>query len=311
MNRPPARLGTVVAGAMVMVVVSASAALAHGDARLTDGTVRLAPGEAVEATAGLHYHRLVATVAADGPVVVEVVRTDGGAVVAEAGPDDTIALNHLVRCCHDDAWTEHTLVVRNAGTAPVVADVRARFVHDDLAVMVDGAESGTRASIVVIGLAWAALVWRAVRRRPHDVPLRRAVRQLGPVVGVVLALAAWGAWRYGTGGAPALLAGLADLPVLPFNPVVSRATLLVAVAIVLWGRAGTAWARSPRTSTPGWWATGAALVGAPVVVALLVVDAYGGSGAAVGAAVAAVAPLLAVPVLRVSGRTAPVGARPT
>jgi hypothetical protein len=304
------RLGAVAVGMLLVLGGSATAALAHGDTNLADDRLALAPGEAAEFTAGLHYHRVAATVTADTPVVVEVVRDETGAVVGSAGPDTTIALNRLVRCCPDAAWSDHTLVVRNPGPTSTTAAVRARLVHDDLAVMVDGAEPGTRASIVVLGMAWAALLWRAVRRKPHDVPLRRALGRLGAVAAGVLVLAAWGAWRYGAGGAPALLAGFADLPVLPFNPIVSRATLLVAATMVLWGRAGTAWARASDTSTPAWWATGGALVGSTVVVAALVADSYGAAGSAVGAAVAAGVPLLAVPVLRRSGRAAAVRLRP-
>lgn len=305
-----ARLGAVVVGAVLAVAATATAALAHGDANLADERLVLAPGEGVELREGLHYHRLAATVSADGPVVVEVRRLATDEVVATAGPDTAIAVNELVRCCPEAAWAEHAVVVRNPGTVPASADVRARLVHDDLAVMVDGAEDGTRVSIVVLGLAWAALLWRAVRRKDHDVPLRRAVRRLAVVAAGVVALAAWGTWRYGTGGAPALVAGLADVPVLPFNPIVSRATLLIAAVIVLWGRAGTAWARAADPATPAWWATGASLVGSTVVVAALVADAYGAAGAASGAAVAAGAPLLLVPVLRRTSQPVTVRPRP-
>lgn len=296
MTAPRLRVAVVVGGALVALVGGAGPALAHGDARLAEEQLLLDPGEVATFTAGLHYHRLAATVSADAPVVVELVHAATDTVAATAGPDTTIVLNELVRCCPDAVWADHALVVRNPGTTAATAGVRARLVHDDLAVMVDGAEDGTRVSIVVLGLAWAALLWRAVRRRPLDVPLRRAVGRLVAVSVAVLVLAAWGTWRYGVGGAPALVAGLADLPVLPFNPLVSRATLLIAVVVVVWGRAGTAWARSSAHGSSAWWATGVALLGSVVVVAAAVVTAYGAAGAAIGAAVAAGLPLLAVPV---------------
>ena len=303
-----ARAAVVVAAALVSLVSGAGPALAHGDARLAEEQLHLDPGEAASFTAGLHYHRLAATVSADAPVTVELVHAATDTVVASAGPDTTIALNELVRCCPDAVWADHGLAVRNPGTTAATADVRARLVHDDLAVMVDGAEDGTRVSIVVLGLAWAALLWRAVRRRPLELPLRRAVGRLAGVSVAVLVLTAWGTWRYGVGGAPALVAGLADLPILPFNPIVSRASLLLAVAIVVWGRAGTAWARSSAYGSPAWWGTGAALLGSVGVAATAVAMAYGAAGAAIGAAAAAGLPLLAVPVWH--RRPAPTAAGP-
>lgn len=36
---------------------------------------------------------------------------------------------------------------------------RASLAHDDLAVMVDGAESGTRVAIVLLALGWSGVVW--------------------------------------------------------------------------------------------------------------------------------------------------------
>lgn len=295
------RAGTVTVAMLVLLLALPMAALAHGDEELGDGTTVLEPGASLRATGGLHYHRLAAVVVADGPVTVELVRDATGGVAASAGPATTIRLNQLVRCCDRGTWDDHTLVVTNTGTSAARTQVRARLVHDDLAVMVDGAESGTRASIVVLGIAWTGLLWRSARRRPHDLPLRSPAVRLAVVVGPLVALALWGGWRYGTGGAPGLVAGLADVPVLPFNPVVSRATLLVGVGLVLWGRAGTAWSRVEDTATVGWWATGAAIVGSVVAVAVLVTAAYGAGGAAVASAVAAGGPLLAVPTLRAAG----------
>lgn len=288
-------------GAVAVLALSPTAALAHGDSRLVDDVVTLAPGTSVRFDGSLHYHRLTATLDADGPVTLALVHAATGREAARAGPAATIRVNQLVRCCDEVAWAEHDLIVTNPGEEAVTVRADARLVHDDLAVMVDGAEAGTRASVVVIGAGWAALVWRAVRHRPREAGLVQPLRLVAMASVGVLAVGVYGAVRYGGGGPGALVAGLGGLAVVPFNPVVSRASLLVAVGMFLWGRAGLTWARVDGAPSAGWNAVGAALIGMVVVVALAITSAYGRGGVALASAVVAIVPLLAVPVLRTSG----------
>lgn len=285
-------------GAAAVLVVLPTAALAHGDSRLVDDVLTLAPGASARFAGTLHYHRLTATVDADGPVTVALVHAASGRAVASAGPRETIRLNQLVRCCEETAWADHDLMVTNPGDQVVTVRADARLIHDDLAVMVDGAEQGTRAAVVVIGAAWAALMWHAVRRRPRDATLLEPLRLAAAASVGVLAIAAYGAARYGGDGPEALVAGLGGLPVLPFNPVVSRASLLMAVGLFLWGRGGLRWARVDGAPSAGWNAIGAALIGMVVVVAVGITSVYGHGGVAVASAVVAIVPVLAVLVLR-------------
>jgi hypothetical protein len=266
-----------IAGALALIAlgVAPPPALAHGDEQLVDGAVRLAPGESVGFDGELHYHRVVGRVEADGPVSVRLVDARTGAEVLDLGEGTLVRFNALVRCC-DEAWAPHTLVIVNPGTRAVTATARARLVHDDLAVMVDGAESGTRASIVILGLCWSALVWRALRRPDTGITLRRPVVAFALLVTFVLGLGVYARGRYGIGGAPSVVAGNADVPILPLNPIVSRASLLMGLTMVGWALAGLWWVRArSRTGPLAWTAVGGVLAGAVLVVAVLVTVAYG------------------------------------
>ncbi|HSI94371.1 MAG TPA: hypothetical protein VK925_12785 [Jiangellaceae bacterium] len=270
---PKALLVTVV---LVLALALAPApAWAHGDRRLVDGDVEIAAGGRVTFDGELHYHRLVGEVAADGPVRIRLVDGRSGEDVVVVGPGTRVAFNELTRCC-DEAWTPHTLVLENPGETPVTATARVWLVHDDLAVMVDGAEDGTRVSIVLMGLAWWALAWRALRRRPADVPLTRPVVGASILSLVVLAPGTYAAMRYGVGGAPAVVAGNADVPILPVNPIVSRASLLMGLAMIGWAVVGLWWVRARGTEARwAWTGLGLGLAGMAVVVALASTIAYG------------------------------------
>jgi len=288
-----ARAGAVVATTLLLALVPA-AAWAHGDSRLVDEVIDLAPGASATFDGELHYHRLVGEVAADGPVHVRLVHQRTGEDVVAVGPDTRLVFNELVRCC-DEAWAPHTLVLRNPGDRPITVTARVQLVHDDLAVMVDGAEEGTRASIVLMGLAWWALAWRSLRRRPAGVPLARPVVGLSVLSLFVLGLGTWAAVRYGVFGAPAVVAGNADLPVLPMNPTVSRASLLLGLAMIGWAVVGLWWIRARDTSARrAWQAVGAWLATAVVLVAGAVTLAYGSPVVQVAWLVASLPPIALV-----------------
>jgi hypothetical protein len=279
---------------MLVLTLVPAPAWAHGDDRLVDGDVEIPAGSSATFNGDLHYHRLVGEVVADGPVRVRLVDVRSGQDVVVIGPGTHLPFNDLVRCC-DEAWAPHTLVLDNLGDRPVTATARIGLVHDDLAVMVDGAEDGTRASIVIMGAAWWALAWRALRRRPADVALRRPL--VGSVVlsTFVLGLGTYAAVRYGLGGAPAVVAGNADVPILPVNPIVSRASLLMGLSMIGWALVGLWWVRArTTTSRQWWWAVGAWLAGAVVVVAVAVTLAYGSPLVQVAWLVATLPPLVFV-----------------
>lgn len=273
-----------------VVLLLPQPAFAHGDARLMDEVVLLGPGQSVDFESGLHYHRLVGEFAADGEVAVRLVGVDGTPRVVVTGVD--IAVNELVRCCDEQVWTPHRLVIENLGDRPVTVDGRAMLVHDDLAVMVDRAESGTAESVVVMGGIWAYVLFR-IRRKGALVKTVRPGLTLFIVVAAVLGVGVYGAVRYQSASAPGVVAGLADVPILPVNPLVSRASLLMGVAMIGWAVAGAGWARAARvTRRPVWAALGAGLVGSVIVTAIAIGTSYGAWGMPLAMALAAVVPML-------------------
>lgn len=297
-----ARVAVIALGAVFLLIPGTSTAWAHGDGQLVNDVVTLAPGASATFDGELHYHRLVGEVSADGPVRVRLVERRSGDDVTVIGPGTRLEFNELVRCC-DEAWAMHMLVLDNLSHDPVIVTARVRLVHDDLAVMADGAESGTRTSIVLMGLAWWALAWRALRRRPADVALRRPLLGAMALSTFVLGLGTYAAVRYGVGGAPAVVAGNGDVPVLPVNPIISRASLLTGLVMIGWAAVGLGWVRArATTSRQVWLAIGAWLVGAVVLVAVAVTQAYGSPWVQVAWVIAAVPPVILVLAVSAGGR---------
>lgn len=277
------------------VVLLPAPAWAHGDARLAGATMTIPAGGSAAFQGNVHYHRLVGTVHADGPVRVSVSAAQTREPVLALGPARFLALNELVACCDDGPWTPHELTIHNPGVVPVVATAELALVHDDLAVMVFTAESGARESVIVLAAAWVALLWWAVRRRRTTPTLQPAAVGLAAVSGSVAALGLVGASRYETGGAPALLAALSDVPLFPMNPVVSRASLLVGLALLGWGWAGVRWASARPCAAPvRWRAVGTGLIAAVVATGVLVATAYGRGGMATASGLAAAVPVAVV-----------------
>lgn len=288
----------------VVVALSPAPAQAHGDDRLVDETVVLAPGETIGFDGELHYHRLIGSFVADAPIAVRLVRGDTNSSVIDLGPGTDLTINRLVRCCDGRAWTPHRLEIENRGDLPATVRARATLVHDDLAVMVYRAEAGTAESVVVMGGLW---LWALAgsRRRPAPRSTRRTVVTVGVTFGVILALGLYGAFRYGVGSAPALLAGIADVPVLPFNPLVSRASLLMGLAMIGWAVATHRWARSGRALAPTRWTVlGIVVVGAVAVTAWAVGTTYGTIAMPLAMAATAAVPVIGVMVLELRDRHA-------
>jgi hypothetical protein len=255
---------------------AASPAAAHGDGLLVRGSLTLAPGEVAAYHGSVHYHRLVARVVADGPVRVRLHDFVTGEVALEVGPTLRLAVNELIACCDDATWTPYTLEIENVGDRPVALRARAVLVHDDLAVMVHGAESGTREGAVFITAAWIVLLWWGRRRPGRASALRRAGRASAVLAAGAVIAGAYGWLAYGRSGAAGLVAGLSHVPVLPWNPLVSRVSLFLGVPSSggSWpGRSGPArdlrrgrrpgpvsgWAWEPASSgwpARSWWSTG-------------------------------------------------------
>ncbi len=283
-----------VAGLALLVVLIPLPARAHGDVALADATVTLAAGESVRFEGDVHYHRLVGRITADTPVTVGLVDARTGRTVLAAGTAGDHSLNELIRCCREQVWAPHVLVVENVGRAPATVHVRAALVHDDLAVMVDRAESGVAESVVFFGVVWVAVLSRSLRRRRSE-SLRASLVMMAVLTGLVTVAAWYGAVRYGGFGAPAMVAALSDAPVLPMNPVVSRASFLLGIGILAWGWGGARWARvDPADRRGPWLATGAWLSAAVVATGLAVTVAYRGPGIPAALTTVFVLPMLAV-----------------
>jgi hypothetical protein len=295
MRRGPGGRVVLAFGLLVMAFVQgAPPTAAHGDARLIDGRMVLAPGESVSFEGSVHYHRLVGRIAADGPVRVRLVEFVTRAVVFETSPAERLAFNRLIRCCRDDVWSPYTLVIDNPGDRPITLRARVVLVHDDLAVMVDGAESGTTEGSVLIAAVWIGILWWGGRRRRPIMALRRPITVLACLVAGIGGLALYGWARYGVGGVPGLVAGLSHVPALPWNPVVSRASLLLGVALVAWILTGAMWSRAAPVPPGPWLALGGLLATGIATVAVLIVSEYGLSPMPVGMAVGMIIPLLLV-----------------
>lgn len=291
----------VVVIACAVAVVAPRPALAHGDDRLVNETLELAPGDTATFEGEVHYHRLVGRFVADGPIAVRFVESETGSTIVDLEPGADLSVNRLVRCCDGRAWTPHHLVIENAGALTVTVDARATLVHDDLAVMVYRAESGTAESVVVMGALWVWALAR-IRRRRSSTSAMRAIATVAALFGSVLVLALVGAIRYGAGSAPGLLAGLADVPVLPVNPIVSRASLLVGMAMVGWAVAGARWAKAGQAmDRRPWIAVGALVVAAVVVAGVAVGTTYRTTGMPLAMALTATVPLVGFAWLELAG----------
>lgn len=285
---------TVTLSTVVLVMLGPVVALAHGDVKLAEETLRLEPGEAVSFEGGLHYHRLVGQVSGDGPVRLTFRHSATGAEALTFPPSNSHTFNELVRCC-GEAWAPHELVIENAHDRAVAVTVRARFVHDDLAVMVDGAESGTRLGIVLLAVGWWAMLRRATRRVGEHMSLRVPAVGLVLLSTFILAVGGYAFMRYGVGGAPAVVAGTGDLPILPINPAVSRASLLMGLSMLGWAFVGYWWVRARSQSDRRLWVGfGLAMLGAAIVVGTVVTAAYGGPLVQAGWLLGAAAPIVAV-----------------
>lgn len=156
----PLRVGR---GWIIVVAVAAlcvPTAAAHGDAPSIRDTVILEPGQSATWERELHWHRMLGSIEADGPVRLIVTGPDGADLVA----DDSarVFIDHLVACCRDATWTPHSIRVTNLGAGAVEARVEIALLHDNIAVLADDAEPGGWWQTLVLVLAVVAVpAWRA------------------------------------------------------------------------------------------------------------------------------------------------------
>ena len=263
---------TVLVASTLWLTIPASA---HGDEHLFADRLRLEPGEKVTAAGGVHYHRLVGRFTATGPILVTVAKPAADRAAFTVGPGTDLAVNELIPCCDDATWTSHEVTIENVGDSTIEVDARASLVHDDVAVSVFRAESGVVESMLVLGAAWAYAMRR--RRRRGATTSRRRALTSATVLGVtVLSLGLYGAATYGGGSVPGLLAGLADVPIIPTNPLVSRASLLLGLVMIGWAVVGAHWASSRDESDRRTWLVhGSMVVGMVLVAAVAVSSEYG------------------------------------
>lgn len=248
-------LVSVLALLLVALAVAPSIA-AHGDVRGLDETIPLSTGEAYDIVRPVHYHRLVGTVEATDvamPLLVNVTGP-GGTSRTIAGPDDSIRVNHLIDCCEDDVWTDHTITVWNAGSQEAFVRIDLTLLHDDFAVIAADAEDGaawqTLASIVLIAGIPAWVARRRAAPEPQAVGrwLRVGTWSLAAGWGVLVLMSVVGMLRYGGGPLVGSLVVLAPLAVPGefFN-----SHLFASVALMAsWAVALAGWAIAQRRS-PG------------------------------------------------------------
>jgi hypothetical protein len=229
-------------------------AAAHPDGAVVEGSLSLAPGEAVAFPMSVHFHRLVATYRVEGaqPVVLEVVTgadASAGRVAYQAPLVDRGRLHHLLACCLDAAFSDYSLVVRNEGAERARLHLRAWLVHDEFAVVAWAAEPGAVEvpGVLFLGLGvGSVLAAVGVRRRRGGAaadPGRReaaggrayrwSLRFFAPALLLAVTAGIAGALRYGTGVVSGMVAIMADIPV-PGGPFGSRASVLMGLLLLAW-----------------------------------------------------------------------------
>lgn len=280
------RGGMWVVACLAWLLTSANPALAHGDSGSLDRPFWLEPGESITADSEVHFHRLVGRVSSSEPVQVEIL-SDQAASPLDPQADEEHRINELFACC-DEVWSPVTVSITNTSEAVAIGSASLSFIHDDLAVSVYGAEGGVREAIVILGVLWAWVVWKGVRRRKEP---KRSLLPLLALCGAVLALAAWGMWRYGGEGPQAFIAATGRLVPLPTNPIASASTLALASSIFLWGWIGSRWARSIGVEpVRRWFATGALLIASAGITAIFISQAYDATAIPIASAIVSIAP---------------------
>lgn len=227
---------------------------AHGDAPGSAGTASLEPGASVSWTREVHWHRLMGTIAASGPVVVTVEGPLGA--TRAAGPGGALLVDHLVTCCRSTTWAPHTVHVTNVGEDPI--DVRYDLVllHDNLAVVAHDAEVGAWwQTLAIIGAIIAIPAWRA-RQPPPDPssparPIRASRRLHLTAWGLAGLPSLVGMVRFRTGPLTGSLGSTAWIP-MDLGGFFNTHAVVMLGLMALWGASIAFWAAARRRSeAPG------------------------------------------------------------
>lgn len=256
---------------LILLTISlAPLAAAHGDQPAQQATVVLDPGGSVTWTQEVHWHRLMGTVDATGPVTVLVEGPEGTGEAA--GPGQALRVDHLVSCCRAAVWTPHTIQIDNVADHPIEVNYDLVLLHDNLVVLAEDAEpGGWWQTLAIVGLMIAIPAWRARQPSLQEAPGRwvRSSRLLhGAAWGLAGSLAAIGMIRFSTGPLTGSLGATAWVPgdVAGFF---NTHSLVMLGLMGLWGAALACWAgarrRGPSPGAYRWdgflFAAGSLLVG--------------------------------------------------
>ncbi len=220
---------------------------AHGDRSFGEARVALDPGESMSWIREVHWHRLMGTVEATGPVTVSVQGPDGRSEAA--GPGASLRVDHLVACCRTATWTPHTVEITNTGDAPVEVTYDLVLLHDNLAVTADDAEPGAWwQTLAIVGLMIGIPAWRA-RQPALEAPagpwLRSSRILHGTAWGIGGLLALVGMARFSTGPLTGTLGATAWFP-LDLVGFFNTHSLVMMAVMGVWGAGLACWAGARR-----------------------------------------------------------------
>lgn len=234
--------------ALLVLLLLAPSAAAHGDSPTMRDFVSLAPGESKAWEREVHWHRLAGVVDADGPLTLIVEGPDGSTTEVASG--QTLRVDHLIACCRDAVWSPHTIRLMNPGDAAVAAELDLALLHDNFAVIAHDSEPGAWwQTLMSLGVIIAVQAWRA-RLAPLDADPRRWL-----LVSRTLHAAAWasvvlfaglGMLRFGSGPLAGTVTATAWAP--SDGGFFNTHTYVMAGLMVLWGAALAFWAGARRRS---------------------------------------------------------------
>lgn len=231
----------------ILLLAFLPVAAAHGDRSIEDGTVVLAPEETVSWTREVHWHRLMGTVEATGPVTVSAQGPDG--IIRAAGPGTDLQVDHLIACCRTAIWSPHTITITNEAEGPVEVAYDLVLLHDNLAVTAHDAEPGAWwQTLAIVGLMIAIPAWRARQPQP-DQParpwLRRSRAFHAAAWGTAVALALVGMVRFASWPLTGSLGATAWTP-LDLGGFFNTHSFVMLALMGLWGTGLAFWAGARR-----------------------------------------------------------------
>lgn len=230
-----------------VLLALAPVAVAHGDRSVDHGTTVLEPGGSLSWTREIHWHRLMGTVDATGPVTVTIQGPQG--TIPAAGPGPSLQVDHLVACCRTATWTPHTVHLTNPGDQTIEVSYDLVLLHDNLAVTAHDAEAGAWwQTLAFVSFMIAIPAWRA--RTPHtdDAPelwIRRSRLLHGAAWLSAGLLAAIGMVRFATWPLAGSLGATAWAP-LDLGGFFNTHSLVMLWVMALWGAGVACWAGARR-----------------------------------------------------------------